>query len=92
MHSSMAGVIGNVTSDDRNLQCPDEKCDYLMETLKQVIEEECKEGKFQDRLLLEKYISPNYMGLFLNELQSQPLRDIGYSFLQKVCDVGMYTY
>ena len=71
-------------------QCADEHCEKLVTALKDVIERFLSSNRIPHTLKLEKYISPNYMGLFLNDVQTEIFKNVNLQFIQEISNLGKY--
>ncbi|MPC59238.1 Protein UBASH3A [Portunus trituberculatus] len=70
-------------------QCGDENCEPLVSVLKEVVHSLLP--SFPSSLTLDKYISPNYMGLFLTEHQEDLIKKLAMSFVKEashLCSLG----
>ncbi|XP_050735771.1 protein UBASH3A homolog isoform X3 [Eriocheir sinensis] len=69
----------------------DENCEALVSILKEVVHDLLP--SFPTSLTLDKYISPNYMGLFLTEHQEEFLKKLAVSYVKEAShlfDAGCY--
>ncbi|KAK7083298.1 Ubiquitin-associated and SH3 domain-containing protein B [Halocaridina rubra] len=67
----------------------DENCEVLVSALKEVVHNIM--SALPSALTLDKYISPNYMGLFLNDQQADILKKLAVTFVKEVahlCTAG----
>lgn len=70
------------------LQSGDENCEALVSILKEVVHGLLP--SFPTSLTLDKYISPNYMGLFLTEHQEELLKKLAISFVKEASHLCEY--
>lgn len=64
------------------LQSGDENCEALVASLKEVVRSVIP--ILPSTLTLDKYISPNYMGLFLNDQQADILKKLAVTYVKEV--------
>lgn len=69
-------------------QSGDENCEALVSVLKEVVHSLMP--SFPTSLTLDKYISPNYMGLFLTEHQEELLKKLAISFVKEASHLCEY--
>ena len=70
------------------LQSNDENCEALVATLKDVVHSIAP--ALPSSLTLDKYISPNYMGLFLNDQQADVLKKLAVTYVKEVAHMSKY--
>ena len=73
-------------------QCEDSKCETLVSTLKEVVRSLVCHHPLPLSLRLDKYVSPHYMGLFLNDQEADPIKKLSARFISEIAGFCMYLF
>lgn len=67
------------------MQAPDESSEGLINALESIINQD----ELADRIELETYVSPNFMGLFVKETNAEWLKNIAIRYVNKLTSLGI---
>ena len=70
------------------LQAPDECSLQLAQTLEQVVKQELESSNSATGFMLEPYLSPNFMGLFVPEDNATILKHIALQYVKEVSNAS----
>ncbi|XP_076032213.1 ecdysteroid phosphate phosphatase isoform X2 [Oratosquilla oratoria] len=65
----------------------DESCESIVAGLSKVVGHMMTSVDLQEPLSLEKYISPNFMGLFLNDSQAEVFKKLAVAFVKEIANL-----